>query len=107
MINNLDYKGVEFSVSKKNFFKIEVKNKICISVFCYENKLTYPVHISAQKFENSMDLLLISNENQSHDVHINDFEKCMLSKTKKKNKKYFCNSCLQCFSNKNVLTEPK
>ena len=52
MINNLDYKGVEFSVSKKNFFKIEVKNKICISVFCYENKLTYPVLISAQKFEN-------------------------------------------------------
>ena len=29
------------------------------------------------------------------------------NKTKIKNKKYFCKSCLQCFSNKNVLTEPK
>ena len=52
MINNLEYKGVEFSVSKKDFSKIEVKSKICISVFCYENKLTYPIHISDQKFEN-------------------------------------------------------
>ena len=38
-INDLDYKGIEFPVSKKDFSKIEVNNKICISVFCYENKL--------------------------------------------------------------------
>ena len=37
-----------------------MKNNICINVFCYEDTLTYPIHISEQKFENSMDLLLIS-----------------------------------------------
>ena len=31
----------------------------------------------------------------------------MFHKTKNKNKKYFCRSCLQCFSSKNVLTEHK
>ena len=31
----------------------------------------------------------------------------MFHKTKNKNKKYFCKSCLQCFSSKNVLTEHK
>ena len=31
----------------------------------------------------------------------------MFHKTKKKTKKYFCNSCLQCFSSKNVLTKHK
>ena len=31
----------------------------------------------------------------------------MFLKTKNKNKKYFCKSCLQCFSSKNVLTEQK
>ena len=31
----------------------------------------------------------------------------MFYKTKNKNKKYFCKSCLQCFSSKNVLTEHK
>ena len=46
LINTLDYERIEFLVSKKDFNKIEVKNKICINIFCYENKLTYPVHIS-------------------------------------------------------------
>ena len=31
----------------------------------------------------------------------------MLHKTKNKNNKHFCKSCLQCFSSKNVLTEHK
>ena len=35
------------------------------------------------------------------------FWQIYVSKTKNKNKKYFCKSCLQCFSSKNVLTEHK
>ena len=31
----------------------------------------------------------------------------MFNKTKNKNKKYFCKSCLQCFSSKNVLIDHK
>ena len=52
-----------------------------------------------------MDLLLIINGNKSHYVYINDFNRFMFHKTKNKSKKYFCNSCLQCFSSKNVLTK--
>ena len=54
-----------------------------------------------------MDLLLIINENKSHYVYIKDFDRFMFHKTKNKNKKYFCRSCLQCFSCKNVLNEHK
>ena len=43
MINDLDYEGIKFPISKKNFSKIEKKNNIYINVFCYENDLTYPV----------------------------------------------------------------
>ena len=42
-----------------------------------------------------------------HYVYINDFNRFMFHKTKNKNKKYFCKSCLQCFSSKNVLTKHK
>ena len=35
-------------------------------MFCYENKLTFPIYVSDQKFENSTDLLLVTNENKSH-----------------------------------------
>ena len=105
LANGLDYDEIEFPVRKEDFSKIETKNNICINVFCYENKLAFPIYISDQKFENSMDLLLIIDENESHYVYIKDFDRFMFQKTKNKNKKYFCKSCLQCFSSKNVLTE--
>ena len=43
----------------------------------------------------------------SHYVYIKDFDRFMFHKTKNKNKKYFCKSCLQCFSSKKILTEHK
>ena len=39
MVNSPDDEGIEFPISEKDFDKIEKKNKICISVFCYENNL--------------------------------------------------------------------
>ena len=54
-----------------------------------------------------MDLLLVNDENKSHYVYIKDFDRFMFHKTKNKNKKHFCKSCLQCFSSKNVLTKYK
>ena len=54
-----------------------------------------------------MDLLLVTDENKSNYVYIKDFGRFMFQKTKNKNKKHFCKSCLQCFSSKHVLTEHK
>ena len=84
-----------------------MKNKICINIFCYENRLTFPIFISDQKLENSIDLLLTFDGDKSHYVYIKDFVRFMFYKTKNENKKYFCKSCLQCFSSKNVLIEHK
>ena len=53
--------GVRFPVREKDFSKIEKKNNICINVFCYEDKLTFPIYVSDQKFANLMDLLLITD----------------------------------------------
>ena len=74
---------------KEDFSKVEIRNNICINVFCYENKLTFPIYISDQKFENLIDLLLIIDENKLHYVYIKDFDRFMLHKTKNKNKKTF------------------
>ena len=38
MVNDLDYEGIEFPVSKNDYCKIEQKNNICINVFCYRKK---------------------------------------------------------------------
>ena len=76
-------------------------------MFGYENGLVFPIYISDQKFKDSVDLLLSIDDDKSHYVYIKDFDRFMFHKTKNKNQKYFCRSCLQCFSSKNVLTEHK
>ena len=76
-------------------------------MFGYENKLVFPIYVSDQKFEDSMDLLLLIDDDKSHYVYIKDFDRFMFHKTKNKNKKWFCRSCLQCFSSENVLIKHK
>ena len=90
----LDYNGIEFPVQEKDFNKIEVKNNICINVFGYENGLVFPIYVSDQKIEDSIDLLLLIDDNKSYYVYIKDFDRFMFHKTKNKNKKWFCRSCL-------------
>ena len=90
---------------EKDFSKIETKSDICINAYCYENKLTFPIFVPNKKFENSLDLLLVIDENKPHYVCIKDFGRFMFHKTKNKNKNNFCKSCLKCFVSENVLTE--
>ena len=80
---NLNYDGIESPISKKDYFKIEVMNKININVFSYEDKIIYPIYLSDQPFNNILDLLLINN----HYILIKDFNRLMFNKTKSKNKK--------------------
>ena len=65
MINDLNYAGIKFTVSEKDYCGIERKNNIFINVLCCENGLTYPVYVSDQKFHNSTDLLLISEKDKT------------------------------------------
>ena len=76
-------------------------NRININVFCYEDKVVYPVYLSDQSFSDTLDLLLISN----HYVYINDFSRLIFNKNKCKNKKWFCKICLQYFSIEKVLLD--
>ena len=78
---------LNFLCKKKILARLEKKSNICINVFCYENKLVFPIYVSDQKFENSMDLLLDIEENKSHYEYIKDFDRFMFHKTKNKNKK--------------------
>ena len=76
-------------------------------MFGYENKLVFLVYFSDQTFKSSIDFLLLINDDKSHYVYIKDFNTFMFHKTKNKNKKWFCKSCLQCFSIENVLIKHK
>ena len=38
-------------------------------MFCYGNNMVYPIYVSSEKFENCMDLSMITDENKSHYVY--------------------------------------
>ena len=67
-------------MQEKDFSKIEKKNNICITVLCCENKLTFPIYLSDQKFENLLDLLFLIDGDKSHYVYIKDFDICFTKK---------------------------
>ena len=96
VFKKLNYEGVDFPVSKKDYGKIKVLNKINTNVFCYENKVIYPVYLSNQEFNDCLDLLLISNDFVSHYVYIKDFNRLMFNKTRHKGKIYSVLVVIKC-----------
>ena len=106
-VKNLDYSGSEFPVTIKQYNKIEKQNEININVFGYENKQPYPIFVSKEKYEDCINLLLITEEKNKHYVLIKDFNNFMYNKTKHKERKHFCMHCLQCFSSERVLSVHK
>ena len=93
-ISNLDFDGIEFPLREKDFSKVEVKNDICTNVFGYEDELIFQTYISDQKFDYSMDLLLLIDDDKSYYVYVKNFNRFMSHEIKNKNKKWFCKSCL-------------
>ena len=79
-INELDYINVEFPVSVKDYCKIEQQNNININVFGYENTEPFPVYISKERYNDTMNLLLIGE----HYVLIYDFNRFMYNQTKQR-----------------------
>ena len=106
-INRLDYSGIEFPVTTKQYNKIEKQNEININVFGYENKQPYPIFVSKEKYNNQMNLLLITENENKHYVLIKDFNRFMFNQTKHEHRKYFCIHCLQCFSSEKILNNHK
>ena len=63
-IEKLDYNGIDFPVNIKQYNKIEKQNSININVFGYEDKQPYPIYVSKEKFDDQMNLLLITGESE-------------------------------------------
>ena len=106
-IKNLDYTDVTFRVAKKDYRKIEIMSNIDINVFGYEKQEPYPIYISKEKFNDMLNLLLITKGKEQHDVLIKSFNKFMYNQTKRRERKHFCRYCLQCFKSEIVLNNHK
>ena len=106
-VEKLDYSGIEFPVSVKQYNKIEKQNNIRVNVFGYEEGQRYVIYVSKEKFNSCLNLLLITEGEVKHYCLIKDFNKFMHRQTKHDGRKHFCMYCLQCLSSKEHLEKHK
>ena len=99
---NLSYSDIALPLDINDYEKTEDRFQMQVNVFGYENKV-YPLYISKKSYNQMFNLLLITEKDKSHYVFIKGFNRLTFSKTKHKDKKHFCMSCLQNFSTKEIL----
>ena len=103
---NLNYSDIEFPLNISDYELIENRFEMNINVFGYENRV-YPLYISKRSHTQTLNLLLITQENKPHYVFIKDFNRLMYSKTKDQCKKYHCMCCLQGLTKEEILNQHK
>ena len=88
LLQQLNYDRINFPVTVKQYSKIEKENNIRINVFGYENKQKFPIYVSKEQFDKTLNLLFITESNNKHYVLIKtSTSSCVirLSITRKKN----------------------
>ena len=103
---SLNYSDIVFPLDINDYEKIEDRFQMQVNVFGYENKV-YPLYISKKSYNQTLNLLLITEKDKSHYVFIKDFNRLMFSRTKHKDKKHHCMSCLQSFTKEEILNQHK
>ena len=102
----LNYSDIAFPLDINDYEKIEDRFQMQVNVFGYENKV-YPLYISKKSYNQTLNLLLITKKDKSHYVFIKGFSRLMFSRTKHKDKKHHCMSCLQSFTTEEILSNHK
>ena len=102
--STLDYSGIIFPMKERDYEIFEERFNIKVNVFGYNNKV-FSLYVSKKLNEQVLNVLLISNGEDSHYVFIKNFNRLMHSEVKTKNhhKKHFCMACLQNFTTKEIL----
>ena len=106
-IKNLNYSGIEFPVTIKQYNKIEKQNNININVVSFHNNKIFPIYSSKERNKDELNLLLLTKTKGRHYILIQDFNKFMHNITKHNGKKHFCMYCLQHFSSERILNDHK
>ena len=75
---NFNYSDIAFPLDISDYENIEDRFQMQVNVFGYENKV-YPFYISKKSYDQTLNLLLITEKGKSHYVFIKGFNRLMFS----------------------------
>ena len=96
---------LSFLCEKTILVTLKKRTTFVLACFIMKTNWLFQFTFQIKNLKTRWILLLLIDGDKSHYVYIKDFDRFMFHRTKNKNKKYFCKSCLQCFSSKNMLTK--
>ncbi|GBO33857.1 hypothetical protein AVEN_181548-1 [Araneus ventricosus] len=97
--------GAECPVPLNKIPIVERLNNLRINVFGYEENEVFPLYVSKRIDEDSINLLLIANEETQHYCLIRNMSRLLGDLTKQKTKHHYCYRCLHRFAKDEILEE--
>ena len=104
--NELKFDGIEFPVKLQDISKFETQNRISVNVFGYDPEdWIYPLRITNVECTTHVDLLYITDEDNSHYCLIKNFNGLMNRHSKHQHKMFSCKYCLHAFWREELLLQ--
>ena len=101
--NELNFEYITFPVKVKDIHKFEIQNKISVNVLGFEKGNLYPVHVTKERFDQHVNLLLLSDGQKSHYCWIKSMSRLLGHQNSDGHRYHYCIYCLQGFTSHRVL----
>ena len=101
--NELNLEGIDFPVAIHQVNKFEKQNNISVNVVGFENNLLFPIHVTKERFDTHVNLLLYSEGNARHYCLIKNLNKLLYSQNRHKAQMFYCRYCFHGFIREDLL----
>ena len=100
----LNWKGIDFPTPLTQITRFEKQNPYSINVYGWTGTSVYPLRISKHENEESINLILLSNNENQHYCWIKNMSALATSQVNKhKRRRYFCKCCCNSFPTEESL----
>ena len=102
IVETLNLSGLVFPLPLSQISTFEKQNNISVNVFGYQNEV-FPLRITKERGLLHVNLLLITEGNNSHYCLIKSLSRLLSQHIKHNGKSYYCNYCLHSFTSEELL----
>ena len=106
-ISSINIEGISFPVKMSDIQRFEKQIKLSVNVFGYEKNEVFPIHITRNRYERHINVLMISHHKKSHFCWIKDLNRLLYDQKTYKIRyhNHYCSFCLHGFTKERLLED--